>query len=83
MAEDITWQDPPPVAGKMGQYGRIKAILQACRENPGRWALAGTYAQSGTNVARLKLQGFEATGRRREDGRFDVYVRFPVNGDKS
>lgn len=69
--DGFVWEDPPAP----NFTGRPSGRRDAMRANPGRWMLFGVYAsQGGTAIRRA---GFEVATRKREDGRFDVYARWP------
>lgn len=90
MASKIKFQDPPadqrrgnpnPTKGT-GKHAEIAAKL---RSKPGRWALIQESVSGGVTVTIVKTAkfaayepagAFEATSRRRPDGRFDIYARY-------
>lgn len=78
---DLKWQDPPQdPRGRKPGHGRWKMVADELRSRPGEWALV--LVGSASNVQRIKRgedsmgPGFDATSRRRPDGKFDVYARF-------
>lgn len=72
---DIVWQDPPAGTGSTGRR-KWAPLIAACKERPGKWALVGDFSSASSTDAFRKL-GVETTTRRRDDGRVDLYVRWP------
>lgn len=75
--DEITWADPPPDrrGQQPSQRQRFVATLQ---KNPGRWAQYEPGHQHSSSLATaFKALGCEATTRKRDDGGYDVYVRWP------
>lgn len=84
----VTWAEPPPRSlgggGSPAKYLELAAELKA---NPGKWAVLRMYdtparAYSAANHVRIgglvgfEDGGFEAVGRRNEDGTGTAYVRY-------
>ncbi len=77
MAE-IKWQDPPE--SKLGRPSKWVEIGAQLRKRPSKWALVHHGSPTvATNIktGRLRLGPgvFEATSRKAEDGRHDIYAR--------
>lgn len=53
---EMVWKDPPPVSSNRRR--NYKPILWELRQNPGRWALLGTYEVRSV-VAYLHRLGLE------------------------
>lgn len=77
-APNIVWQDPP-ADGR----SRWAEVANALRARPGQWALVAsgassslaTQIRSGRRVAFRPARSFEATSRKRPDGKYDIYAR--------
>jgi hypothetical protein len=74
---DIIWEDPPPVIRK----GRATSpVFDACRQNPGRWAVFSTGRSTGHSASQWAMnrraEGFEFTSRRQPDDTYTTYVRY-------
>lgn len=88
MSESIEWKEPPPRKGgsRIGDYGRIARLIEALKERPGAWAVAGRFpsAWSGNSSSvYARKKGLEATLRKEGDQRV-LYVRWPEsNGNGS
>ena len=84
----MKWQEPPATKGGRGS-NRWREILAKLQERPGQWALV-LEGGSSANVSHIKsgvygggIPGaFEATGRKRPDGRYDIYARY-VGGESA
>ena len=83
--KDIKWGAPPEKRQGIARDGKWHAVAESLRSRPGEWAMvsgdAGVLASYVTLAKTGGLSGFtagefEATGRKREDGRFDLYVRY-------
>lgn len=79
---DIVWEDPGPVLrDKVGAKKKYQHILDACRANPGRWALvlvqeAGMSGNPSGNLKRTYgAPDVEWSSRKQPDGTTKVYVR--------
>lgn len=75
---EVVWKDPPPITRK-GRPQQYPEILNALRENEGRWALwPGVYhTNTPSSHARLRKQGFEVVMRRSGAREWRMYVRWP------
>ena len=79
---DIKWEEPPRAAAGRGADSELEAILDALRSRPGEWALIreGTHNSFAANIRNghgLWIRGeFDATQRKRDDGKFDVWARY-------
>ena len=84
MADDVPeleWGTPPPKrAGGGTAVGAWDMTVVALRDNPGKWArlVAGRDKQPSTHA--LKRVGCETTVRRLENGTWDLWARWPVDG---
>jgi hypothetical protein len=77
MGEEIAWCDPPAVTseGRRGAAAPFKAALQA---RPGEWAqYRPGYPHSASTASNFRVGGYEATVRKRAEGGYDVWVRWP------
>lgn len=73
---ELTWQDPPSRRGSL--HGTYEPIIEALKENPGRWALVMDNWKTSSPPAAFKQKGCEATARRNEGSKtWSVYARFP------
>ena len=80
----VKFQDPPKTTGGRGSRGKHLEIASELRGRPGEWALvmegvAGsspTMIRTGAIRAYTPAGAFDATARKRPDGKFDVYARF-------
>ena len=69
---EMQWVEEPPAAKQAGAKGSGKR--QDLRDNPGKWALYGTYGRiysATSSAAQLRKYGFEAVSRGLE-----VYARW-------
>lgn len=79
MSDAIEWAEPPAVSrGRAVGHGYTQAFVAALKAHPGEWAryprsVAGPVA-SGQYAK--QHPGTEWTGRKREDGRRDLYARW-------
>lgn len=79
-APNIVWQDPPPDGRTVTNWNAVAAALRA---RPGEWALVAsgvssslaTQIRSGRRVAFRPARSFDATSRKRPDGKHDIYAR--------
>lgn len=76
----ITWQDPPGLDNNKGR--RYNDVFSELADNPGRWALIGTFSSMGSTygcVHRLRkvYPGFEIVSRKGDQGGGLVYARRP------
>ena len=81
---DIIWKEPPPAprgrAKGPRNTGKGHDFAQTLKQHPGRWAYYGAHKAART-ASNLELTyGLEATVRKREDGAWDVYARYPEAG---
>jgi len=79
----MKWQAPPEVNRGRNDLSKYASEAAALRAQPGKWALVieGTGPSIGGQVRAGRLTNFpkgefEATSRKRSDGKYDVYVRF-------
>lgn len=75
---DINWTTPPPrKGGAPAGGGRVQLFIEQLRTRPGEWAIYPVPQANGTlSPEHRHNPNLELTGRRRPDGRFDVYVRW-------
>lgn len=81
--DDIIWEAPPSRARKHGIY---VPFLNRLRERPGEWARLPNptkHPSSANSIKSGKVAGadkdeFDASAHRREDGQYDIYVRYNV-----
>jgi hypothetical protein len=76
---DLNWQEPPPVT--RGNRTKWSVLAEQLREHPGRWALVATRPSDALATYLRRRRGLEATCRKREDGQWDVYARWPKEED--
>lgn len=79
----MKWQEPPP--SQRGSGRRLTYLSEAAelRAHPGQWALLGAFAPAQvTNIKQGYLKAFrpagefDAIGRKRDDGKYDIYIRY-------
>lgn len=78
--KDIVWQDPPITSAARSRTPEIDDFVNALKARPGVWALWHRpvgYASAGTEWRRSS--GVETACRRRPDGKYDLYVRWPAS----
>ena len=70
----IEWADPPYVGG----WAWSAEFIDEIKANPGKWAkVPRTYTQSSmATILKNRYPGKEWTGRKRPDGRYDIYGRW-------
>lgn len=74
---EIEWRDPPPVNTWAGRApSRRQQFIAALKEQPGRWAYYGAMSISASREIMKAIPQIEATHRRRDDGKFEVYCRW-------
>jgi hypothetical protein len=82
-APEIVWEDPSPAANGHGPggVGVWQAFVAELRKHPGKWAVAYPDAEYGAKCSplgsRLRKLGCEATQRKRADGTYTLYARWP------
>ena len=80
---ELKWEAPPASNGR-GGFQHRNPIADALRQSPGEWALISEGARTANQAAYIKAGkgrfaprgSFEATSRRREDSRFNIYARY-------
>ena len=73
----LVWCEPPPARAGKREDAEFFAKMSMLKANPGRWALVGNYAGTGSAVVIWKRRGFEAVARVTGLKRCDVYARWP------
>jgi len=76
----VEWKEPPPIVGNVGQkygvYNKYNPLIESLKERPGQWAYCGVGDNRiGYSIAK-RFPGVEATGRKRSDKQFDIYLRW-------
>lgn len=74
------WKEPPPATrgGPKGRRdaGKAYGFVQELKAQPGRWAYYGEFKSARTATQLQDVYGVDATVRKREDGKWDVYARW-------
>lgn len=77
---DIVWEDPPD-PGRRRTSRDWAAIEAELRAHPGKWALVWENVKSaghaGHRRTMFRTMGFDVRSAKRDDGLFNVYVRWP------
>lgn len=74
----LVWCEPPQSArtGNHLSQKRVDDLVAQLQQQPGKWALVGVFAGCSCMTS-YKRRGVECTTRLREDGKRDLYARWP------
>jgi len=76
---DLTWQDPPQSTSGASSKEIWNIVAAQLREHPGQWALVRAAASSpAIGLPAAQRLGLERTTRKTPDGKWDIYMRAPV-----
>ena len=76
---EVIWSDPPPSCRGSGRVASYAHLLDALRENPGKWGVIEKNRKGGVPSS-LKKKGFQGVTRK-VDGEVLMFARYVgVNG---
>lgn len=81
MAEEVTWEEPPP-SGRGTRGTKYQAQIDALKANPGQWAKV-IERRTAASARPFKAQGCEVTTRANypeNKNLVDIFARFPEEG---
>jgi hypothetical protein len=75
--DQFEWREPPPKCLPLRQvHDETREVIEALKARPGEWAHMGDFPSNHAK-ANLRRYGVQMASRRRRDGRYDVWVRWP------
>lgn len=72
---EIEWRDPAPPRRQTSP--QTLEILRALKRNKGRWAVVKVCSYTSA-AQRFRTLGCDTATRRRDDGRIDIFARWPA-----
>lgn len=76
IVETFEWEDPPPRTTGVGNPAVAEAI-EKLKRNPGQWARVRDGMKDTGGTSTWIKRGCQAATRKREDGTFSVWARWP------
>lgn len=73
-ADPFEWKEPP--MDNRGRPSIRRSIIDRLQTKPGQWALVAIRKDPSFSTP-LKSNGCETTTRKRADGQYDIYARWP------